>query len=90
MRATFTVHGHVQGVGFRAFAREEARQLELAGFVRNAWDRTVEGEAEGSGAALEAFRDALERGPLFGRVSRLDWSLRSEGESLPFPFEIRP
>lgn len=90
MRAAFAVHGHVQGVGYRCYARDEAQALGICGFVRNEWDRTVCGQAEGSESALEAFRAALERGPLFGRVSRLDWSPLSGGESLPFPFEIRP
>jgi acylphosphatase len=89
-RVAFVVHGHVQGVGYRAFARHAARALELSGFVRNEWDRTVCGQAAGSKSALEALRVALDRGPVFGRVSRLDWSPHSEGESLPFPFEIRP
>jgi len=89
MRVAFVVHGRVQGVGFRVFAREEAQALGLAGFVRNEWDRTVCGQAEGAESALEALRLALERGPLFGRVSRLDWSPLFEGKSLPFPFEIR-
>lgn len=89
MRVAFTVWGHVQGVGFRAFVRDEAQALGLQGYVRNEWDRTVVGQAEGSLSELEVFRQSLERGPVFGRVSRLDWSPRSEGESLPFPFEIR-
>ena len=88
MRVAFTVSGHVQGVGFRAFARDEARGLGLRGYVRNEWDRTVVGRVEGSVGDLDLFRAALERGPVFGRVSRLDWSPLSEGESLPFPFEI--
>ena len=90
MKVAFAVHGHVQGVGYRAFAREEAQRLSLSGFVRNEWDRTVVGQAEGPESSLEALRGALERGPLFGRVSRLDWIPLSGGESLPFPFEIRP
>lgn len=90
MRVAFVVHGHVQGVGFRAFARREAQALELRGYVRNEWDRTVCGRVEGPESQLEAFREALARGPVFGRVSRLDWDPLSEGESLPFPFEIRP
>jgi len=90
MRVAFVAHGRVQGVGFRAYACEEAQVLGLSGFVRNEWDRTVCGRAEGSESSLQEFRAALQRGPLFGRVSRLDWSPLSEGESLPFPFEIRP
>jgi len=90
VRVAFVAHGRVQGVGFRVYARDEAQALGLSGFVRNEWDRTVCGQAEGSGSALEGLRVALERGPLLGCVSRLDWSPLSEGESLPFPFEIRP
>ena len=89
MRVAFSVFGHVQGVGFRAFARDAARGLGLRGYVRNEWDRTVVGQAEGDAPALQAFQVALAHGPIFGRVSRLDWDPRSEGESLPFPFEIR-
>lgn len=89
MRVAFVARGRVQGVGFRAFARQEAQALGISGFVRNEWDRTVCGQVEGSESALDALRMALERGPAFGRVSRLDWSQLSEGESLPFPFEIR-
>ena len=89
MRVAFTVHGHVQGVGYRSYVRHEAQALSLSGYVRNEWDRTVVGQVEGSESVLEAFRSALERGPIFGRVSRLDWSPLSWGEPLPFPFEIR-
>ncbi len=89
MRVAFAAHGYVQGVGFRSYVCHEAQSLGLGGFVRNEWDRSVVGQAEGSEAQLEALRVALERGSVFGCVSKLDWSLLSEGESLPFPFEIR-
>ena len=90
MRVTFTVHGRVQGVGFRYFVQENAESLGLSGFVRNEWNGTVTGVAEGEAAPLQALRQALERGNSYSRVSRLDWSPLFEGESLPFPFEIRP
>lgn len=89
MRMAFAVHGRVQGVGFRYFVQETAEALGLAGFVRNEWDGTVTGIAEGEGLMLEALRTALEAGNTFSRVSRVDWSPLSEGKSLPFPFEIR-
>lgn len=89
MRVAFTVHGRVQGVGFRYFVQETAEALNLAGYVRNEWDGTVVGLAEGEALVLEALRAALERGNTFSRVSRVDWSPLSEGKSLPFPFEIR-
>jgi len=89
VRVAFSVHGRVQGVGFRYFVLETAESLGLSGFVRNEWDGTVTGVAEGEARMLEALRCALEHGNTYSRVSRLDWSPLSEGESLPFPFAIR-
>jgi acylphosphatase len=88
MRASFHVHGRVQGVGFRYFARREAQALELAGWVRNEADGTVTGEVAGDFSRTEAFRELLERGAPGARVSRLDWWPVDEGQSLPFPFAI--
>ncbi|MDR3684687.1 MAG: acylphosphatase [Geothrix sp.] len=89
MRVAFRVHGDVQGVGYRRFAAREAQDLGLAGWVRNEPDGTVDGEAEGPEAALEAFRARLARGPAFASVSRLDWNPPDVRSSLPHPFEIR-
>ena len=89
MRAVFQVHGQVQGVGFRWFAVRQAQALELAGWVRNEFDGTVSGEAAGDPGQLEAFRELLEEGPPSARISRLDWWVADEGESLPFPFSVR-
>ena len=38
----FLVSGRVQGVGFRWFVDHEARELGLAGWVRNNLDGSVE------------------------------------------------
>jgi acylphosphatase len=89
MRVRFRVHGGVQGVGFRRFAAREAQALGLAGWVRNEPDGTVSGEAEGPGAALEAFRVQLALGPAFAAVERLDWEALDMRSSLPIPFDIR-
>ncbi len=89
MRVAFRVHGQVQGVGFRRFAVREAQALDLAGWVANAPDGTVRGEAEGDGPALAALRAALARGPACAGVQRLDWEPLDVGPSSPFPFELR-
>lgn len=94
MPITFRVHGRVQGVGFRQFTREAARRLGLGGWVANAPDGTVVGEAEGSAEALAAFHEALSVGPPFGNVTRLEWreldgTALLPPESSPRPFEIR-
>jgi acylphosphatase len=41
------VRGDVQGVGFRAATAQEARRAQIAGWVRNLRDGSVEVEAEG-------------------------------------------
>jgi acylphosphatase len=89
MQVVFRVHGNVQGVGFRRFAAWEAQRLGLAGWVRNAPDDTVCGEAEGVEDALATFRARLTLGPTFAAVSRLDWGEADMRSSLPRPFEIR-
>lgn len=72
-RLTALVHGRVQGVGFRIFAIERARALELTGFARNLPDRrSVEVVAEGPRAALESLLDALRRGPTAARVETVE------------------
>jgi len=68
----FIVSGRVQGVGFRYFAIRAARQAGVTGTVRNLPDGTVEAIAEGSTTAVGEFREALEHGPSFGHVSRVD------------------
>ena len=89
MRASFRVHGDVQGVGYRRFVVRVAQDLDLAGWVRNETDGSVAGEAEGPEATLEAFRGRLALGPAFAAVSRLDWSGPDMRSSLPHPFELR-
>lgn len=69
------VEGRVQGVGFRYFVVDAAQSLEVAGWVRNRWDDTVEVMAEGERPALEKLLAALRRGPRAAYVSnvQVDW-----------------
>ena len=71
-----TVHGDVQGVGFRYFLMREAQRLGLRGWVRNRDDGTVEFVAEGRRQDLERLKQAAERGPQMAEVGRVDaqWS----------------
>lgn len=63
------VSGSVQGVGFRYWASDEAGRLKLAGYVANRADGTVETEAEGDGAAVDAYVEWLGHGPQWAEVS---------------------
>ena len=75
-RVHVVVRGRVQGVGFRWFVIRRARELGVAGWVRNRGDGAVEAEAEGAREALEGFVAALREGPPSARVASLEptWS----------------
>lgn len=64
----FLVSGKVQGVFYRASAREQALALGLVGYAKNLPDGCVEVVASGSGAALDALEQWLWRGPAAARV----------------------
>jgi acylphosphatase len=53
--------GHVQGVGFRYSAQRLACGFQVAGFVRNLADGSVELIAEGEPDQVEAFLTTVER-----------------------------
>jgi len=67
-----TVHGDVQGVGFRYFVQRAAVRLGLTGNVRNCYDLTVEIVAEGESDRMADFIREVRSGPRLARVDRLD------------------
>jgi acylphosphatase len=83
----YTVRGRVQGVGFRWFVDFEARQLGLAGWVRNNPDGTVEVLAMGTEQQLTALQQKLHKGPRAARVDDVQESPAEPVEGLA-TFEI--
>jgi len=79
-RLSARITGRVQGVGFRNFTRMRARQLGVAGWVRNEQDGSVRLEAEGPRGALEELLDAVKEGPRMARVENVkaDWDDATE------------
>jgi acylphosphatase len=84
-----SVRGHVQGVGYRAFVQVLALRLDVAGWVRNRPDGSVEGLFSGAPAAVDALCAACRQGPPGGRVDQLDVSPEPQPEAL-HGFTIRP
>ncbi len=83
-----TVHGRVQGVGFRYSTRSAARRLGVAGYVENLADGTVRVECEGEPEAVEKMADWLRKGPPGAKVTALDIDYRSAKRGYP-GFSIR-
>ena len=74
---TATVHGHVQGVFYRAFTAQVAKSLGLKGYAHNLRrTNAVEVHAEGDKERLEELVRQLEVGPPEALVEKVDvkWS----------------
>ncbi|KAK8205756.1 Acylphosphatase-domain-containing protein [Phyllosticta capitalensis] len=71
-RISFQVTGRVQGVFFRASTVEAAQKIGgLTGYVRNASDGSVVGEAQGGEDQLSQFVQYLNQGPPAAKVDRV-------------------
>ena len=69
--ARFIVSGKVQGVFFRASAREQAQRLDISGHAKNLDDGTVEVVACGDAANIQALERWLQKGPAAAHVDRV-------------------
>jgi acylphosphatase len=58
----------VQGVGFRYFVEQAAKELGMRGWVRNDDDGSVEVHAEGTAAQLSELAGLLWKGPRWAEV----------------------
>ena len=73
-RVRVTVHGRVQGVGFRETVRREAKRRSVAGSVENRSDGSVEAVFEGPADAVGQMVELCRNGPLGARVTAVDES----------------
>lgn len=84
----FVIIGLVQGVFFRAQAKEKANELGLMGFVKNLNDGGVEIHAEGPEVKLKEFEKWCHKGPPGAVVENVTATFTSEK---PYAsFEIVP
>ena len=71
-----TIHGRVQGVGFRAFIERAAQERALDGWVRNREDGSVEAVFSGPAHVVEEMLALCRKGPPGARVDEVE--LREE------------
>ena len=82
------VFGRVQGVGFRAWTRRQATDLNLSGWVRNRINGSVEIMADGKDQDISVFLQLCQKGPLFARVDKIEPVSRPDAPVLPIEYGI--
>ncbi|NJA88260.1 acylphosphatase [Rhodocyclus tenuis] len=85
------VRGRVQGVGYRRSLQIMARSLDLAGWVRNRADGSVEALVAGDAATVAELCEWARCGPPLARVDAMETAVpdgKEAGESTPFPFAV--
>jgi acylphosphatase len=87
IRRRAVVHGDVQGVFFRDSARSAAEKADVAGWIANKPDGTVEAVFEGDDDAVESMLAFCREGPARADVERVEVS-EEEPEGLN-GFEVR-
>jgi acylphosphatase len=65
------VTGRVQGVFFRAWTRDQARRLGVAGWVHNCADGSLEAHVEGDQDQVRLLIDMIGNGPPGARVDNV-------------------
>lgn len=75
------ISGFVQGIGYRAFVRNQAQKLGIVGWVRNLSDNRVEVVAQSPDKkTLEKFIKICERGPFLSEIKdiSIEWQEANE------------
>ncbi len=83
------IKGKVQGVYFRASARDVANKLAIKGWVKNMPDGNVEVVAEGSKEQLDKFIEWCQHGPKQSQVNEVKINTVEANLSLPEVFIIK-
>ena len=83
------IAGRVQGVGFRWFARQQARRLGIDGWAVNTRAGTVEVVARGEPEALKQLEAAIAQGPSGAIVKSVTELEAIAEEEIPEGFDVR-
>lgn len=87
-RAHVIVTGLVQGVGYRYFVYQKAKDYNLKGYVKNLYSDDVEVVLEGDKGIIVDFIQELKVGPMSAHVTdvKVEWE---EGQDEYEDFQIR-
>lgn len=66
------ISGFVQGVGFRVFAKNEAKKLGISGWVKNLPDGRVEAVFEGKKEKVDEMVKWCYKGNPYSQVEKVD------------------
>lgn len=75
---SITIHGKVQGVGFRFAAIEKAIEHELTGNIKNYKEDVVQIEVEGEVDNIQPFLKWCHVGPKGAEVTKVDFESTEE------------
>ncbi|HOV91708.1 MAG TPA: acylphosphatase [Candidatus Kapabacteria bacterium] len=87
-KAEFIITGYVQGVGFRYFVYQNAKRLNLRGYVENLMNGNVQVVVEGSRDAIEQMHKILQQGPSRSYVQSVEFTYLDYNHDFD-GFEIR-
>ena len=87
-RVKILVSGRVQGVYFRMFTQNKAKQFGVKGHARNLPDGRVEIIAEADHSSIDNFIKWCHKGPVTARVDHVEIT-ELESDGILTSFEIR-
>jgi len=88
VRVHLMIYGDVTGVGYRYWARENAIELGLKGFVRNTESGMVEAVFEGEEEKIDKIIEMCKKGPEVAWVEKVQVS-REDYKGEFSSFEVR-
>jgi acylphosphatase len=74
VKAEFIVTGYVQGVGFRYFVHQNAKRLNIKGYVENLMNGNVQVIAQGTKKAVDELHKILQQGPSKSYVQSVEFT----------------
>lgn len=77
------IKGRVQGIGFRYWAVNKAREIGVSGWVHNAADGSVEILMRGEEDNIDTMILACHTGPLLARVDKVEFVVGRISSFLP-------